>query len=239
MEISRDRVDELADKKFAVLAGKELVISPALERSRHELWEDWDTLEPDSYLKKGASFRLRRFGLFSYLPWQDTLTMQPPKPYFQSAQVNAYAGDIQRQFAPLSSASAENPFLQALIRFNFSQFPTDQNQRQQTWTIDVHQFRIIGRPGEVGEPTPEGPHRDGDDFNAIHLVKRENVSGGLNSVYSPDGDLLSSCTLELPMDTVYVWDPYVLHGVSAIKPIDSKRPALRDVLVIGYNCQKK
>ncbi len=37
------------------------------------------------------------------------------------------------------------------------------------------------------------------------------------------------------MDTVLVWDPYVMHGVTPIHPKKPGEPAIRDVLVIGYN----
>lgn len=88
---------------------------------------------------------------------------------------------------------------------------------------------------EQGEPTPEGLHHDGDDFNVIHLIRRQNATGGKSTVCDNDRNLLASCTLRQPMDSVLVWDPHVMHGVTPIHPENQSEPAIRDVLVIGYN----
>ncbi|MCH7514047.1 MAG: 2OG-Fe dioxygenase family protein, partial [Bacteroidetes bacterium] len=38
-----------------------------------------------------------------------------------------------------------------------------------------------------------------------------------------------------PMDSIMVWDPHVMHGVTPIRPENPNEPAIRDVMVIGYN----
>ena len=144
------------------------------------------------------------------------------------------AGGIKREFSPLLDETSSNKFLLRLIRFNFHNFPINIEEND-VWQIDVHQFRIIGSKGEHGEPTPEGIHHDDDDFNAIHLIQKTNCSGGINGVYDNQRKLITNTTLTEIMDTVYVWDPYVMHGVSPISPENSKFPAIRDVMVIGYN----
>lgn len=161
----------------------------------------------------------------------------PPVPYFQSDQVNKYAGGIMRDFAPLLESTQNNQFLLNLIQFNFEYFPVEDHMREHPWEVDVHQFRIIGKPDEQGEPTPEGIHHDDDDFNVIHLMQRTNVVGGVNGVYDNDKKMLASTTLSDFMDSVFVWDPYVMHGVTPIHPKDSDSPSIRDVMVIGYNAK--
>jgi hypothetical protein len=37
------------------------------------------------------------------------------------------------------------------------------------------------------------------------------------------------------MDTLIVWDPHVLHGVSPTRPVDPDEQAIRDTLLIGYD----
>ncbi len=202
---------------------------------RQNLWSDWYNLELDNYLKGNSRFRQRRFGLFYFLPSTDELLPLKAVPYIQSSKINSYAGGIVRNFAPLLDATLTNQFLHSLIKFNFQQFPVDNNMTLLPWEIDVHQFRIIATQDKQGLPTPEGIHHDGDDFNCIHLIDRKNAKGGENTVYDNDLNPLKTCTLNQPMDSIIVWDPHVMHGVTPIKPENPNESAIRDVLVIGYN----
>lgn len=235
--ITTDRLiqSEIKDKKYVLIDAAELKIDSALLREKEQFWESWNDLEPDSYLKDGASYRLRRFGLFYWDPKADDLRALPPAPYFQSYEINRYAGGINRQFKALSEETKVNQFLHAIIKFTFQQFPLSSQMLENPWEVDVHQFRIISADGEEGEPTPEGIHHDDDDFNAIYLVRRQNVRGGINSVYDNQQKLLANHTLHQPMDSILLWDPHVMHGVSPISPIDLSEQGIRDVLVIGFN----
>lgn len=59
------------------------------------------------------------------------------------------------------------------------------------WThIDCHQFRIEARCEALGQPTPEGVHRDGVDYVFVMLVNRVNIESGTTSVHDLDGRLL-------------------------------------------------
>ncbi len=99
----------------------------------------------------------------------------------------------------------------------------------------MHFFRVVGRPDELGEPGPEGIHRDGEEFGAIHLIQRKNVAGGVNSVYDNDGQLLASFILEDPLDSLILWNPHTLHSVSPIRPEVAGEPAIRDTLIMGFD----
>ncbi len=226
---------DLRDNRYAWVPASRFSIAPRLSDARRRLWHEWEHLRPDRYLKSGASFRMRRMGYFELTPTTGELRSLSQAVYYQSPDVNRYAGGIDRQFAPLRDSTVANPFLRELIRFDFSQFPVAGWEDVRTWTVDIHMFRIIGQPDEVGEPTPEGIHHDGDEFNAVHLVQRQNVVGGVSGVYDNDRCLLQSVTLRESMDSLILWDPHVMHGVSPIRPKTSGQPAIRDVLVIGYN----
>ena len=226
---------ELREKKYALILAEEFSMAPELTADRQHLWADWDDLELDKYLKEGGRFRQRRFNLFYLLPSTGELLPLSPASYTQSREINTYAGGIARKFAPLLDATLTNRFLHELIKFNFRQFPVDNSLAHQPWEIDVHQFRIVASQDEQGQPTPEGIHHDGDDFNCIHLIGRQNAAGGVNTVYDNDLNPLTSCTLLQPMDSIIVWDPHVMHGVTPIYPENPSESAIRDVLVIGYN----
>jgi len=230
-EIHRD----LRDSMYAWIPASRFSIAPSLWEERKQLWSEWDHLLPDRYLKNGGSFRTRRLGFFELRPATGDLRPLSHTSYYQSHETNSYAGGIHRQFAPLRDSTVTNEFLHELIRFNFSQFPLEDWQGSCPWTIDVHLFRILGGGNEAGEPTPEGVHHDGDEFNAIHLVQRQNVAGGVSCVYDNDQCPLQSFTLQESMDSLIVWDPHVMHSVSPIRPQALGQPAIRDTLIIGYN----
>jgi hypothetical protein len=100
--------------------------------------------------------------------------------------------------------------------------------------VELHQFRIEARPGERGQPTPEGLHRDGVDWVLVMLVRRENVASGETSIHDLQRHKLGSFTLTTPMESALVDDGRVFHGVTAIEPLNPGRPAYRDVLVATF-----
>ncbi len=225
----------LREKKHVLILAGEFSIASELSADKQRLWTDWADLELDNYLKDAGRFRQRRFGLFYMLPSTGELLPLQLAAYIQSREINTYAGGIAREFAPLVDTTLTNQFLHELIKFNFRQFPVDSSRTHQPWEIDVHQFRIVASQDEQGQPTPEGIHHDGDDFNCIHLIGRQNATCGINTVYDNDLKPLTSCTLLQPMDSIMVWDPHVMHGVTPIHPENPSESAIRDVLVIGYN----
>lgn len=178
---------------------------------------------------------MRRFANFYFRPNTQEIQPLPHTVYFQDEMLNHYAGGIERNLAQLKSLTLTNPFLHALIRFNFSYFPLDSVMAEQPWHVDVHQIRIIATSEEEGEPTPEGIHHDENDFICMHLANRRNIMGGVNTVYNNDSMPLASCTLNNPMDSVMIWDPRAMHGVSSVQPQDPAQSATRDMLLIGYN----
>ncbi len=231
----RDVSSELLTNSYAIMSADDFSISPNLVQSRQKLWSDWNDLEPDNYLKNSGSFRFRRFANFYFQPDSQDICPLPHKPYFQDERLNNYAGGIQRELAQLKDSTLDNPFLHELIKFNFRQFPLDEGMSEQNWHVDVHLIRIVASPDEIGEPTPEGIHHDENDFICMHLVKRQNTLGGINTIYDNDCCLLKSFTLYSPMDSVIIWDPRAMHGVSPMMPLVPTRLAIRDMLLIGYN----
>jgi len=233
--INRDARSELQNKKYTKISANEFSVTSQLAVARQRMWMDWESLKQDNYLKDNARFRLRRFSYIYFLPATGEIVPFPAMPYFQSSDLNSYAGGIQREFAPLLDSTLTNKFLHELIRVNFRQFPVNLKKTQQPWKLDVHQVRVVATPDVAGLPTPEGIHHDENDFVCIHLANRENAVGGVNGIYDNNRNLLESCTLDQPMDSIIVWDPEVMHGVSPIHPQNPNERAVRDILLIGYS----
>ena len=60
------------------------------------------------------------------------------------------------------------------------------------------------------------------------------LRGGSNDIYNNEQKLLESCTLSKNMDSIVLWDPKVMHGVTPIHPKDHTKNAIRDVVLIGF-----
>lgn len=231
--------DALREQGYCLVRGSELAIDRGVHAAESDFVSEWANLEPDNYLRDGARFRERRYGRYYYLPRTGTIHLLRHRPYFQSEAANSYAGGIHREVAPLTATSIKNPLMDALIEFNFAQFPiaADDVRQDQPWEVACHQFRIIATPGEVGEPTPEGIHRDEIDYGAIHLLSRSNVKGGSSRVYDNESHLIAEFALESRWDTMYWADQKVLHSVTPITPDDGGARAVRDILILGYKCE--
>jgi len=230
-----DICSELKENKYAKILADDFSVAPRLLDDWHHFSMGWNNLQADNYLKDNACFRLRRFAYIYFLPDTGEILPYPPTPYFQSSELNSYAGGIERDFAPLLDSTLQNKFLHNLIKFNFRQLPVSLKKARQPWRLDVHQIRVVGTPDVEGLPTPEGIHHDENDFVCIHLVSRKNAVGGISTIYDNDRNPLESCTLSQPMDSMILWDPRVMHGVSALLPENPRKQAIRDTLLIGYS----
>ena len=233
--INRHIRSELNENKYAIISADEFSFAPQLLESKQHFWADWNDLEPDNYLKDNACFRFRRFAYFYFQPSNEEILPLKQTPYFQSSELNSYAGGLQRQLAHLKGSTLNNRFLHELIKMNFKQFPMSEKIANNAWKVDVHQIRIVATADEAGEPTPEGIHHDENEFGAMHLIERHNVIDGVSTIYDNAQIPLESLTLNEPMDSLIIWDPHVMHSVSPILPDNTDEKAFRDILLIGYS----
>jgi hypothetical protein len=224
----------LAHRGFAWIPRAAWSLGPHWELHWQRLGQDWDHLEPDRYLKNGAKFRLRRYGRYFWEPAGDALKALPNEPYFQPQDENAYAGGIERSFAPLLPEALDNPFLHALVRSTFACLPVASNRQGKTWEVRIHQIRIVAAPGEPGLPAPEGIHQDGTDFLTLHLVRRHNIVGGESTIYDLGRNPIASHTMREPLDSFILEDPRIMHGVTPVHAADGVRPGVRDLLGVDF-----
>ena len=197
-------------------------------------WESfaasWDDLGTDTYMADGGRYRKRRHAVFQVAG--AAVERLPPQPHYQSRDYNALNGGIERWFQPVLPPVGSGPSMTAILRFCSDLFGALTPAK--SWFVEMHQFRIEARTGETGRPTPEGTHRDGVDHVLVLLIHRENVRSGETSVLDPRGRILGSFTLTEPLDAALVEDRRVMHGVTAVEPVDPESVGHRDVLVVTF-----
>ena len=202
-------------------------------------WEgfaaSWNRLELDTYLPDGHRYRRRRHGTFSARASSGNFRREAHQPHYQGLEYNRLVGGIERWFEPIEPAVATGAAFGAVLRFGLALYGRLAPGRE--WHIEAHQFRIEARPDAAGLPTPEGVHRDGVDYVTVMLVDRVNIASGTTTMHAMDGRTLGSFTLEAPCDAALVDDSRVMHGVTAVHPVDPSRPAWRDVLVVTYRAK--
>ena len=201
-------------------------------------WESfaasWNDLGVDAYMADGGRYRRRRFAALRATPLG--ILRKPHQPHYQSQDYNPLNGGVERWFEPVTDAVAGHPALNAILRTSHELFDrmTPAAVRPDAWHVELHQFRIEARPGQVGRPTPEGMHRDGVDWVLVLMVRRENIASGETTIYDLAKRPLGSFTLTRPLDSALVDDSRVFHGVTAVEPLDPLLPAYRDVLVVTF-----
>jgi hypothetical protein len=225
----------IAASGFAVVHGRRYVLDELCD-AWSALDEDWNHLELDEYMPDGSRYRRRRFGRFGLLPATAELRRLPHATVLQSREINGFAGGINRDFAPLRETTFRNPALLALVRFDFGCFEiSNPRALADWWEVWIHQIRIVANAAVAVSPAPEGTHHDGHDFIAMHLVRRENVTGGINHITDNNQLPLHSGMLENALDTIYADDHRVMHSVDPIEPVDATRPSYRDMLIIDFD----
>jgi len=223
---------ELRDGGFAFVHAP--AMAKALEQAGLSGWDSfartWDDLGLDTYMADGGRYRKRRHAAFAV--GAAGAVRKPDQPHYQSRDYNALNGGIARWFDPITPAAADSAAFQAILRTCHDLF--DGLTPAPAWHVEAHQFRIEARPGQSGQPTPEGMHQDGVDWVLVLMVGRVNIASGTTSVHGLDRTLLGSFTLEAPMDAALVDDHRVFHGVTPVQPLDPAQPAHRDVLVVTF-----
>jgi hypothetical protein len=236
MTTTVDVSGELATKRFCRtpdIAMRDLLGEPSLA-SWPAFASSWDALELDQHMADGGRYRRRRYGCFESRGHGQVRL--PHQPHYQSTDYNRLNGGIERWFAVVDDAVAGNPVLTRLLDVCHTSFAAAAGltAADARWRVEMHQFRIEADARTVGQPTPEGTHRDGVDWVLVMLVARENVAGGVTAITDAQGRPLGEFALERPLDSVWLDDHEVWHGVTPLTPHDPGRLAHRDVLVLTF-----
>ena len=210
------------------------VLGEAELRGWDEFAASWNDLGVDTYMADGGRYRRRRFAAYRATP--AGILRKPHQPHYQSRDYNPLNGGIERWFQPVTEEIGCHPVLDAILAMCDELFDrmTPASVRPLAWHVEIHQFRIEAQPGEAGQPTPEGMHRDGVDWVLVLMVRRENIKSGETTIYDLAKRPLGSFTLTRPLDAALVDDSRVYHGVTPVEPLDLGLPAYRDVLVVTF-----
>lgn len=192
----------------------------------------WHDLHLDRYMADGGRYRRRRHAVFG-CEGTGALVRQPHQPHWQGLDYNPLNGGVARWFEPIDDAISAGDSLQTVLRW-FRAHVALWAPQVPAWRVEVHQFRIEAAPDHPGLPTPEGRHRDGVDFVLVLMIRRRNIERGTTTIHTLDGQELGSFTLAQPFDAAVVEDARVMHGVTAVEPVDPAQPSFRDVLVVTF-----
>jgi hypothetical protein len=228
--------ESLRNDGFAWASAGELraLLPPAALRDWATFAASWNDLGVDAYMADSGRYRRRRFSAFAVSA--QGIKRKPHQPHYQSRDYNPLNGGIERWFQPFVDSTIDHPALRSILQLCFEMFNalTPAALRPASWHVECHQFRIEARVGEQGKPTPEGLHRDGVDWVLVMLIARENIAEGVTSIHDTAKRLLGRFTLTEPLDSAFVDDSRVYHGVTPVIPLDPNRPAYRDVLVATF-----
>jgi hypothetical protein len=231
----------LLQRGFALLQDQDFFSFTHTQATQWEkLKTEWESLEPDQYLKDGGKYRQRKHA--SVVVFNEQIDLVPYRPHFQPVSYNALHGGMQRWFTECSKDFLNSKPLVNLLGSLTSLF--DQIEALQAnqevskslrWFTEVHQFRIDTASG-IGRPTPEGAHRDGVHFVAVLLVDRHLVKGGESRVFSAIGPQGERFTLDESWTLLILDDHKVLHETTPIQPMDRLHPehSWRDTLVLTF-----
>ncbi|MDD1421566.1 2OG-Fe dioxygenase family protein [Dolichospermum sp. ST_sed1] len=183
----------------------------------------FQNLPIDPYVK--GEYRSRRLSRFRVSG--DKLVKLPHGYLLQSKDYNPLLGGIKREFAELDHALIELEIFNNLI-FAFY----DSCKLHPEAEIDVHQIRTTCSVNNLGNPAPEGIHRDGSDFIGIFSAGRDNIQGGETHLYSAKKEKPVFNKVLQPGEIILVNEHQFLHFTTPIKP-EIPGFGSRDVFVIN------
>lgn len=183
----------------------------------------YNDLPVDPYIKD--NYRFRRLSHFRVS--DEGLIKLPHRALFQSKQYNPLLGNVVREFAELDDELIKLEDFQRIILefFEFCKICSTYKE------VAVHQIRTVAYPEKMGNPAPEGIHRDGVDMIAIFSVNRERIEGGETHLYKSKSDSPIFTKILNPGEMVVFSDRNLFHFTTAIKAITAEIGA-RDVFVL-------
>jgi hypothetical protein len=207
-------------KDFNCLASYVLEMLTAIKVSK--LKQFFDNLPADPYLS--GNYRFRRLSHFRISG--DRLIKLPHRRLFQPKKYNPILGDVIREYEELEDGLIELEDFQKVIWefFQFCQLCTNHNE------VAVHQIRTTASSQQIGNPAPEGIHRDGVDLVGIFSVYREHVVGAETLLYKEKQELPIFSKVLHPGEFLVFRDDQYFHYTSPVSTRGAEH-GVRDVFV--------
>jgi len=183
----------------------------------------FDSLPVDPYLE--GNYRFRRLSHFKVTSMG--LIKLPNNRLFQSKEYNPLLGDVVREYLEIDDALVELEDFQKIVLefFEFCQLCSTFNE------IGVHQIRTTTSDRQIGNPAPEGIHKDGVDLVGIFCVNREKIEGGKTYLYKFKDERPIFTQILNPGEFLVFNDRQFFHFTSPIKVTTSGNGS-RDVFVL-------
>lgn len=234
--LAPDQLEDLAGMGYAAgNLGRDLGADLVRSTAWQQLRQSWERLPQDAHMADGGTYRQRRFSEL----WCDGTTgevrLLPHRPFSQPRHINRLNGGVERHFAPFEPATLANPAFRRIVLGYVRSF--DRIEGPGRWLAHCFQNRTLARPDSPGLPTPEGVHRDGMDYNAVVLIRRDGVVGGVSRVYDgPTRARLCATLLAEAGDHVVMDDRRLLHDATPVALAGAGRhePGFRDALIISF-----
>jgi hypothetical protein len=192
--------------------------------------ESFDRLAFDTYAPNAQRFR--RFSQYiAFFDCKAELTLErlPHRPFVQSAKYNSYSGGIPRKFEPIEPRIDVKPYINQL-------FELLDIERSLRYHIDVHQYRVYGKPEAAGTSVPEGPHSDGMECVAILVFQRQGITprSAEFSLIDPQTKKPFFSTVVGAGEGILLDDQKMLHDAAPIAAAGSEQ-GFRDYIVVNIN----
>lgn len=193
--------------------------------------EFWDDLPLDEYMGDGGTYRRRKFSRISYEPGDGAIRVHDEARFLQTREVNRLNGGVARKFRPVDPALLEN----AIVRQLLAHFAARADHaREPVRTVNIHQHRITATEEEAGNPSPEGAHRDGVEYIAMLMVARQNLTGGMSTLYDNAGTPVLDHTLSDPGDYIFVDDRTCMHSTTPVAVTPPAAKGHRDMFFLEF-----
>ncbi|MFG2890720.1 2OG-Fe dioxygenase family protein [Streptomyces sp. NPDC048248] len=197
----------------------------------------WEGLPLDPHMGDGGTYRRRKHSVVSYVVDDGTIRPVDQDGFLQSKEINRLNGGITRRFEPIEQALLDTSvFRRMLAHFvaRIAETTPDGEPVAPVRRINLHQHRIVATEKELGNPTPEGIHRDGVAHIVMMLVARKGITGGVSTLYDNAESPVLTHTLSKPGDYIFLDDRTGLHSVSPVRVAPSTMEGYRDMFFLEF-----
>jgi hypothetical protein len=198
----------------------------------------WENLPLDPHMGDGGTYRRRKYSAISYNLGDGTVQLIDQDSFLQSKEINRLNGGIVRRFEPIDQALLDTSvFRRVLAHFGARVAETTPGGEPvaPVRRINIHQHRIVASEKELGNPTPEGIHRDGVEHIVMMLVARKDIAGGVSTLYDNAESSILTHTLTNPGDYIFLDDRTCLHSVSPVREVPPAPEGYRDMFFLEFS----